>query len=73
LGGGEEILKNESPWVPSNRFNKKPENRIKKKKEPEDLSVKGLSLCLPIQKEEDSQTAGSLIELGGMEGDVQLG
>ena len=70
MGGGEEILKSESPWVPSNHFNKKPENRIKKKKEPEDLPVKGLLLCLPIQKEEDSQTAGSLIELGGMEGDV---
>jgi len=46
-------LENESPRIISKHFNKKTKDRIEKKKEPEDLSIKRLVLELPIQKEKE--------------------
>jgi hypothetical protein len=53
------------PRIISKHFNKKTKDRIEKRKEPEDLSVRGPILKLPIQKEKEGLTARSLIELGG--------
>jgi hypothetical protein len=71
LGRGKETSKEKPPRITSEDFDEKPSDRIEEEKEPEDLTVKSLSLLHPIQKEEDGQTIGRIIKLGGMKGNIQ--
>jgi len=72
LRGRKEIGQKKPSRVSSEDFDEKAQDRVEKDKEPEDLPVKRLSLFHPAQKEKEDESAHCLVELGRMEGDVQL-
>jgi hypothetical protein len=63
-------MKEKPSRIIPHRFDKEAEDRIKKEKKPEDLTVKRLFLFFPSQKEKEDQTTSGLVQLRGVERNI---